>query len=151
MPQYWLKPEGVTRDPYELVPRDFLATANRDEFRVMVGPPTRSNPPKMGRLDRVLLHAVGYVRLIGEVEILNSPDWESDPVWGLRWPWVYRARIDVWVDDVEAAPKSRGLVPDRAIRRIQAGGTYSKLSRAEYEAARDVLRAWPAAHVRSSA
>jgi hypothetical protein len=148
MPQYWLKPVGVTRDPFAPVPRDYLANVNHDDFRMMTGPSIQSQPPQMGRGDRVLFHAVHYVRLIADGEILANPDWVNDERWGIRWPWVYPTRIDVWVPDVESAPKSSGLVPTRAIGRISAGGEYAKLTRAEYEAARDALVASPASHQR---
>jgi hypothetical protein len=148
VPQYWLKPVGVTRDPFEPVPRDFLAKLDRDHYRMITGPPKFSSPPKMEKGDRVLLHAVHYARLIADAEILDHEVWERHPKWGERWPWVYPVRVDVWVDDVETGPKSRGIAPDRAINRIQAGGEYAKLSRAEYEAARHALLDVPAAHVR---
>jgi len=72
--------------------------------------------------DRVLFHAVIHVQLFAEGEIIGTPRWTKDPEWGLRWPWVYPCRIDVWVPLIEQGLPSSEVVPKRAFRRIQAGG-----------------------------
>jgi hypothetical protein len=121
-----------------------------DRFDLRTGPATHQKPPQMGPGDRILFHAVIHVRLFAEGEILGTPHWTKDPEWGLRWPWVYPCRVDVWVPLIKQGLLSSEVVPERAFKRIQAGGEYAKLSAIEYEELLDALLAQPNAHKRSS-
>jgi len=132
VPQYWLKPLGVT-DPPSAMPNDWTTDQDLELFDLRTGPATQRKPPQMGRGDRVLFHAVTHVRLFAEGEILGRPEWKKDPKWDLRWPWVYPCRIDVWVPLIEQGLPSSEVVPSRAFKRIQAGGDFAKLSPGEYQ------------------
>ena len=149
MPQYWLKPLGVT-DPPSAMPNDWTADYDIDHFDLRTGPATHQKPPQMGPGDRVLFHAVIHVRLFAEGEILGTPRWTKDPEWGLRWPWVYPCRVDAWVPLIEQGLPSSEVVPERAFKRIQAGGEYAKLSAVEYEELLDALLAQPSVRERPS-
>lgn len=142
MPQYWLKPLGVT-DPPAAMPNDWTADRDLDHFALRTGPATHRKPPQMGPGDRVLFHAVIHVQLFAEGEIIGTPRWTKDPEWGLRWPWVYPCRIDVWVPLIEQGLPSSEVVPKRAFRRIQAGGDYAKLAAKEHAELLSALRAQP--------
>lgn len=78
-----------------------------------------------------------------ELRSLGTPNWTKDPEWGLRWPWVYPCRVDVWVPLIEQGLSSSELVPKRAFKRIQAGGDFAKLSAEEYAELRNALLAQP--------
>lgn len=125
------------------MPNDWLADREVDRFEMMTGPATHRKPPQMGRGDRVLFHAVTHVRLFAEGEIMDNPTWKKNPQWGLRWPWVYPCRIDVWVPLIEHGVASSEVIPKRPYNRIKAGGDFAKLSREEYEAMRGSLLELP--------
>jgi hypothetical protein len=150
MPQYWLKPLGVSEPPTP-VPNDWTGDWDLDNFMMRTGPTTVRKPPQIGRGDRILFHAVIHVRLFAEGVILGNPKYQKDPQWGLRWPWVYPCRIDTWVPLIEDAVPTGDVVPKRAMGRIQAGGDFAKLTEEEYEVALDALRACPSVRVRSAA
>lgn len=149
MPQYWLKPLGVT-DPPSPMPDDWTAGADLDRFSLRTGPATVQNPPQMGRGDRVLFHAVIHVKLFAEAELTGNPEYRKDPEWGLRWPWVYPCRIDTWVPLIQDGVSTTDAVPRRAMGRVQAGGEYAKLTEAEYWAAAEALRAMPTVEIRGT-
>jgi len=46
---------------------------------LVTGPEDRRNPPKMRRGDRVVLHAVGHVRVFAEGQLLSGPKWAPRP------------------------------------------------------------------------
>lgn len=142
MPQYWLKPLGIS-DPPTPMPNDWTAEHCVDQFELRTGPATPRKPPQMGPGDRFLFHAVIHVRVFAEGEITGTPSWKKDPEWGLRWPWVYPCRIDTWVPLIEQGLPSSEVVPKRAFRRIQAGGDFAKLSVEEYAELLDALLAQP--------
>lgn len=142
MPQYWLKPLGVT-DPPTPMPNSWTAEYSPDAFDLRTGPATSRQPPQMGRGDRVLFHAVIHVRLFAEAEILGNPDWKRDPVWDLRWPWVYPTQVDAWVPQIEEGVRTTDVAPKRALGRIQRGGDFAPLSRQEYEEMLEALLACP--------
>ena len=148
MPQFWLKPLGVT-DPPHPMPNDWTEEFSPDSFALRTGPATQRKPPQMGRGDRVLFHAVIHVRLFAEAEILGNPDWKRDPVWDLRWPWVYPARVDVWLPRIDEGVPTPDVAPKRAMGRIQRGGDFAALSREEYEEMREALLAQPGVKQRS--
>lgn len=143
MPQYWLKPLGVT-DPPSPMDNDWASGVDLDNYRFMTGPATPRQPPQMGGGDHVLFHAVIHGRLFADVTLLASPDWQLDPEWGDRWPWVYPCRVVNYVPLIADAITTADAVPKRAMNRIRAGGDFAKLSPEEYGAARDALLACPA-------
>lgn len=142
MPQYWLKPLGVT-DPPTPMPNDWTEEFSVDEFDLRTGPATQRQPPQMGPGDRVLFHAVIHVRLFAEAEILWRPEWKRDPVWDLRWPWVYPCRVDVWVPRIDEGVPTPEIAPKRAFGRIQRGGDFAKLTHDEYQEMLDALLVQP--------
>jgi len=142
MPQYWLKPLGVT-EPHAPMPNDWTRDADLDRFDLITGPATHRKPPQMGRGDLVLFHAVIHVRLFAAAEILDNPQWKRHPVWELRWPWVYPCRVDVWVPLIEDGPRTTEIAPKKVIGRLQTGADFAKLTLPEYEALLDELRARP--------
>jgi hypothetical protein len=144
MPQYWLKPLGIS-DPPMPMPNDWTAEHSPDAFDLRTGPATSRQPPQMGRGDRVVFHAVIHVRVFAEAEILWRPEWKEDPVWGLRWPWVYPCRVELWVPLIEQGILTREVVPKRALGRIQRGGDFARLSADEYRKVTEALRAQPTA------
>lgn len=93
----------------------------------------------------MILHAVIYVRIFAAIEILANPRRQADPDYGERWPWLYPCKAICWVPFIEDGPRSRDVVPSQALGRIQQGGEYAKLSRAEYDGALAALRARPEA------
>lgn len=127
MPQYWLKPLGIS-DPPTPMPNDWLAEYPLDDFALRTGPATHRRPPQMGKGDRVLFHAVIHARVFAEGEILGNPEWRRDPVWGLRWPWVYPCRVDAWVPLIDQGPRTSEVAPRQAVGRIQLGGDFAKLA-----------------------
>lgn len=131
------------------MPNDWTAHRDLDHFDLRTGPATQRKPPQMGPGDRVLFHAVIHVRLFAEGEIVGRPNWKKDPKWGLRWPWVYPSRIDVWVPLIEQGLPSSEVVPKRAFRRIQAGGDFAKLSADQHEELLNELLTQPDARRRS--
>jgi hypothetical protein len=139
MPQYWLKPIGVTQ-PNDLIENDWTRDLDLSSMELMTGPANHQKPPQIGRGDRVILHAVGHVRVYADVEILSNPKWVSDPVYKLRFPYVYQCRVDTWVPLVGDGPRTRDVAPKRAIGRIMAGGEYAKLSPSEYDVVLTALR-----------
>lgn len=52
MPQYWLKPLGVSEPPTP-VPNDWTADWDLDNFMMRTGPTTVRKPPQIGRGDRI--------------------------------------------------------------------------------------------------
>jgi len=125
VPQYWLKPLGVTQPEPSPMPNDWLAENDLDPFIFGTGPATPRQPPQMGGGDLVLFHAVIYSCVFAAGELLDSPRWKRDPVWGLRFPWVYPSRVDLWVPLVEQGVRTSEIAPKRAIGRIQAGGEFA--------------------------
>ena len=92
MPQYWLKPFGVTTPPAPM-PDYWTDEVELDPFELMTVPAKIQNPPQMGRGDRVIFHAVIRVRLFGFGEILGNPKFTRDTKWAQRWPWIYPCRV----------------------------------------------------------
>lgn len=139
MPQYWLKPLG-TLEPRNLVDDDWIPERGFDDYELTTGPATPRQRPKMGRGDRVLLHAVGESRVFAEGEILGNPTYEPSRRDGDRWPYVYPFRIDVWVPLVSDGPKTGDLAA-KAMGRIQWGAAYAPLERDDYTTILDALMA----------
>lgn len=133
MPAYWLKPLGVTEPPSPMA-NDWTSNVDLSCFQLRTGPATHTKPPQMGPHDRVLFHAVIHVRLFAEAEIIGPPSWKKDPVWGLRWPWVYPCRVDTWVPLIEQGLYTTDVAPKKAMGRIQLGGDFAQLSKDEHEA-----------------
>ena len=150
MPQYWLKPLGVTEPPTPM-PNDWTRDYDVDNFMMRTGPATVRKPPQIGRGDHVLFHAVIHVRLFAVAEVLGNPRYQEDPQWGLRWPWVYPCRIDAWVPLIEDGIPTSQVVPKRAMGRIQAGGDFAKLNEEQYGVAFAALRACPSVQFRDAA
>ena len=147
MPQYWLKPLGVT-EPLSLVPDDWLEGGRPPEdFSFDTGPAQQRNPPQIGRGDLVLLHAVGHVRVFAQVRVTGGPDWRGHaPKFDARWPWIYHATVEVWVPRVSMGPRTPASgVGKRAMGAVQAGNDYARLTEAQYRAALGVLEAQPGA------
>lgn len=132
MPAYWLKPLGVTEPPSPME-NDWTANVDLLSFQLRTGPTTHTKPPQMGPHDRVVFHAVIHVRLFAEAEITGPPSWKKDPVWGLRWPWVYPCRVDTWVPLIEQGIHSTEVIPKKAMGRIQLGGDFAQLTKDEYD------------------
>jgi hypothetical protein len=147
VPQYWLKPLGVTQ-PYDPMPNAWTIGADLDAYPLTTGPATLRQPPQMGRGDQVLFHAVIHVRLFAAGEIIDRPRWQKDPQYGDRWPWLYPCRVDTWVPMVEHGPRTSEIAPKRAFGRIQRGGDFARLTRNEYEAMLGALAAVPEARTR---
>lgn len=139
MPQYWLKPLG-TLEPRNLVDDDWISERGLDDYELTTGPATPRHRPKMGRGDRVLLHAVGESRVFAEGEILGNPTYEPGRPDGNRWPYVYPFRIDVWVPLVSDGPKT-GDLSAKAIGQIQWGAAYAPLERDDYTTILEALMA----------
>jgi len=97
----------------------------------------------VGRGDRVLFHAVIHGRFFAEAEILDGPKWTKDPVWGLRWPWVYPCRVDVWVPLIENGPRTSEIASKKKLGRIQRGADFAKLTSDEHRHMVDALLARP--------
>jgi hypothetical protein len=131
------------------MPNDWTSGVDLSRFLLRTGPATHTKPPQMGPHDRVLFHAVIHVRLFAEAEITGPPSWKRDPVWGLRWPWVYPCRVDTWVPLIEQGLYSTEVVPKRAMGRLQLGGDFAKLNKDEYGAALGALRELPVAEART--
>jgi hypothetical protein len=146
MPQYWLKPLGTTHPQPDPVSDDWASERGLKDFELTTGPATIKKPPQMGRGDRVLLHAVIHARIFAEGEILGNPSWQPNRTGGDRWPWVYPCRIEVWVPLVKDGPRTAYVAPKRALGRIQAGGEYALLTKADYDAILGALLASPTAH-----
>jgi hypothetical protein len=146
VPAYWLKPLGVT-DPPSPMANDWTAGVDLSCFPLRTGPATHQKPPQMGPHDRVLFHAVIHVRLFAEAEITGPPSWTKDPVWGLRWPWVYPCRVDTWVPLIDQGLHTTELAPKKAMGRIQLGGDYAHLTKADYESMLQQLQQLPHAKV----
>jgi len=146
MPQYWLKPLGTTQPNPDPVADDWAGERGLEDFELTTGPATPKKRPKMGRGDRVLLHAVIHSRVFAEGEILGNPSYQPGRPGGDRWPYVYPFRIDVWVPLVKDGPRTADFAPKSALGRIQRGGEYASLSRDEYLRVLDVLRSAPTAH-----
>ena len=144
MPQYWIKPLGVT-EPYDPMPNDWTVDADLGSFDLTTGPATPRQPPQMGRGDLVIFHGVGYARVFAAGELLGNPKWHKDPVYGERWPWLYPCRVDLWVPLIEDGPRTADVAPRRALGRIQAGGDFAPLTREEYETVLAALTAVPTA------
>jgi hypothetical protein len=142
MPQYWLKPLGVT-NPRAPMPNDWTRGIDLDSFDLITGPAIERRPPQMGTGDLVLFHAVNPVRLFAAAEILDKPEWKRHSVWGLRWPWTYPCRVDVWVPLIEDGPRTTEIAPKKVIGRLQTGADFAKLTRQEYEALLGELFARP--------
>jgi len=128
---------------------DWTSDVDLSSFQLRTGPATHTKPPQMGPHDRVLFHAVIHVRLFAEAEITGPPSWKKDPVWGLRWPWVYPCRVDTWVPLVEQGLYSTEVVPKKAMGRIQLGGDFAQLDKNEYETILRKLRQLPEAQSRN--
>jgi hypothetical protein len=148
MPAYWIKPFGTTRPKPISLDTDWThfdrthspEEVDLDSWHILSGPSQR-RPPKMGKGDFMLCHAVNHARLFAAAEILASPTYRPDhPIWADRWPWVYPIRVDVWIPLLTDAPKASEIVPPRAMGAIQAGGPYAELSREEYEDLVEQLR-----------
>ncbi|MEA2234599.1 MAG: hypothetical protein QOD83_4415 [Solirubrobacteraceae bacterium] len=148
MPQYWLKPLGISEPPTPL-PDDWSVDLDLDNFMMRTGPVTVRKPPPIGRGDRVLFHAVGHVRIFADAVVLGKPTYQKDPDWGLRWPWVYPCRIDSWVSLIHDGVPTADAVPKRAMGRIQAGGDFAKLTEDQYQAALGTLSSCVFVQVRS--
>lgn len=155
MPAYWIKPFGFTRPkPVSLDP-DWIHfdwkhdphEVNLDSWEILSGPAQRT-PPKMGKRDFILCHAVNHVRLFAAAEILDNPHWRLDDLWADRWPWVFHVRVDVWIPLLPDAPKSSEIIPKRALGALQAGGPYAALAREEYEDLLEQLRSVSSVRVR---
>lgn len=146
MPQYWLKPLGTT-EPHAPLRDDWTSDEAREfdlpRFELITGPATPTKPPQMGKGDRVLLHAVIHVKLIGEGEILDNPQWKPHGRWGGRFPWAYPCRLDLWVPRVADGVHTPDVAPKKAMGRIQTGAAFAALTRQEYEALVDALSARP--------
>jgi hypothetical protein len=147
MPQYWLKPLGIS-DPPTPMPNDWLAEYPLDHFPLRTGPATQRQPPQMGKGDRVLFHAVIYARVFAEGEILGNPEWKRDPVWDLRWPWIYPCRVDTWVPLIDQGPRTSEVAPRQAVGRIQLGGDFAKLTPDHHSKILGALTSLPTAQQR---
>jgi hypothetical protein len=147
VPQYWLKPLGVT-EPHDPMPNDWAAGADLDSYPLTTGPATHRRPPQMGRGDLVLFHAVVHVRVFAAGEIVGRPQWRKDPQYGERWPWLYPCRVDTWVPLVEQGPRTSDIAPRKALGRIQRGGDFAAVTRDEYDSMLAALAAVPAARAR---
>ena len=112
---------------------DWTAGQDLSAFDLMTGPATQRQPPQMGRGDLVVFHAVIHVRLFAAAEILDNPQWKRHSLWGLRWPWVYPCRVDVWVPLIQEGPYSTDAVPKRAMGRLQSGADFARLAPHEYK------------------
>jgi hypothetical protein len=133
VPQYWLKPLGVT-EPHAPVPTAWTVGVDLEVFSFGTGPARFDRPPQIGRGDYVIFHAVWWSRVYASVVVLENPAWQRDPVWGERWPWRYPCRALDWVPLVEDGPRSRDVGPSTAMGKIQAGGEFAKLAKAEFDA-----------------
>jgi hypothetical protein len=143
MPQYWLKPLGVS-DPPDPMDNEWTVGADLASYPVSTGPKSK-HPPQMGRRDRIIFHAVIHGRVFAEGEILDNPIPYRDPKYGTRWPWLYPCRVDLWVPTIDQGPMTSAVAPKKAIGRIQAGGDFARLSRDEYETIVNALDAVPGA------
>lgn len=130
------------------MPEDWATHEDLPLFELITGPATEKKPPQMGKGDRVLLHAVIHVKLIGEGEILENPRWKPHHRWGERFPWAYPCRLDLWVPRVSEGVSTPDFAPKRAIGRIQTGAAFAALAKAEYETLVDALAARPTAQRR---
>lgn len=139
MPLYWLKPFGTTHPPRRVDP-NWTTNVDLDAFTIISGPATPKKPPKMGRGDKILFHAVGHVRLYAAGELTDSPWYNpKHSSWGLRFPWVYPVRVDIWVPNVLDGPRTTDVAPARAVGHLQTGGPYAALTRVQYEELVDEL------------
>jgi hypothetical protein len=147
VPQYWLKPLGVT-EPYDPMDNDWTAGVDLERYEFATGPATQRQPPQIGRGDLVLFHAVIHVRLFAAAEITGNPRWRKDPVYDLRWPWVYPCRVTVWVPLLEDGPRTTEIAPKKAMGRIQFGADFADLTASEYRSLLDELLACPTVQTR---
>jgi len=140
MPQFWLEPFGTTNPPRRMDP-DWITAEGVDieRWEILSGPSAR-NPPKMGRGDQLIFHAVGHARMFGAGEILETPRYSTHPVWKERFPWVYPVRVETWIPIVTDGLRTSELVSKRVLGRLQAGAPYVDLTREEFEALRDALK-----------
>ena len=139
MPQYWLKPFGTT-DPPRSVEPEWTVDADLDHYLIITGPATAAKPPKMGKGDGILFHAVNHVRLYAAGELIGSPQYDPKfSEWGDRFPWIYPVRVDVWVPNVLEGPRTTEIAPNRAMGYLQTGGPYASLTRDQFESLVDEL------------
>jgi hypothetical protein len=135
MVRAWLKPFGDSRQSIrDDWTHEFLPDPLRP-LELMTGRDKRHSPPPMQRGDRVLLHAVGHMRLFAEGQLLSEPKWTPDADTGWdpkRWPWIYKCQVNVWVPLVSRGPRTWDVVP-RPKGTIQFGRPYAALSADEYE------------------
>src|SRR5687767_3769985 len=124
MPQYWLKPFGTT-DPPRAVEPEWTLGEDLDEFSILSGPARQDQPPKMGRGDKILFHAVGHVRLYAAGALTGTPRYSKHPEWGDRFPWVYPVRVEAWVPNVLDGLHTPSVAPKKAMGHLQAGGPYA--------------------------
>jgi hypothetical protein len=155
MPAYWIKPFGFTRPERVTMDPDWMhfdwkhdpEEVNLDSWEILSGPGQRQ-PPKMGKGDFIVCHAVNHARVFAAAEILATPTWRRHDLWADRWPWVYPVRVDIWVPLIPDAPKARDIEPPRALRAIQAGNPYAELSFEEYKDLVEELRRVPSVRTR---
>ena len=107
-----------TTEPHAPMDPDWTRDYDLPAFDLITGPPTPKATTADGKGDRVLLHAVIHVKLIGEGEIRDNPQWKPHPRWGDRFPWVYSCRLDLWVPQVADGVHTPDFAPKKAIGRI---------------------------------
>ena len=115
------------------MPNDWTSGENLSAFDLKTGPATHRKPPQMGPHDRVLFHAVTHVA-VRRGRNYWPPSWKKDPVWRLRWPWVYPCRVNTWVSLIDQGLRTTEIAPKKALGRIQLGGDFAQLSKDEYQA-----------------
>jgi len=81
MPQYWLKPLGVSTPPDPL-PDEWTVGLDLDSYPFPTGPANPRKPPPMGRGDRIIFHAVVHAHVFAEGEITTIPLPHNDPNYG---------------------------------------------------------------------
>ncbi len=119
----------------------------------MISPSAPDPPPVASRRkwERVIESSftpVIHARVFAEGEILDNPEWKRDPVWGLRWPWVYPCRVDAWVPLIDQGPRTSEVAPRQAIGRIQLGGDFAKLTPDDHDKILSTLTSQPTAQRR---
>jgi hypothetical protein len=74
---------------------------------------------------------------------------DQRPVWGLRWAWVYPCRVETWIPLIDQGLHTTDLGAKKAMGRIQLGGDYAQLIKADYGSMLQQLQQLPHAKVRN--
>ena len=144
-----LKPFGVTTPKEDLMADDWTAGRDLADYHFITGPSSPRKPPDIGKPTTVVFHAVGFSRIFAIAEVTGLPDYRYHSKYKDRFPWVFPARVDLWVPLISDGPVTKEVVTQKALGRIQRGSAFANLTADECARARDALLARPTVQVRA--